>query len=151
MIREIEFNEIKNTLKFIEEVYLKTEYVNDSYEGYKTFLKEFINNDEIILNIKNRNNILYGYYKDSNLVGVISLDDDNYILYLFVDTTYHNLGVASKLLSYVENIVLTRKNHTITLDSSIYGYEFYKKKGFINTSETVVVDSMKYIPMKKEL
>ncbi|MGM9971991.1 MAG: GNAT family N-acetyltransferase [Anaeroplasmataceae bacterium] len=151
MIKRINFENIFDSLDFINEVYLKTEYKNDSKEGYETFLKEFIRNKDIITSFKEETNIMYGYYIDNNLIGVISLDDENYIYYLFVSPDYHNKGIASKLLHYVENIVLNRANHTIRLDSSIFGYDFYLKKGFKETSNLITKNGMNYIPMIKEL
>lgn len=144
MIKEL--TNLNIALSLIEKSYLENIKDEDSINGQKEFINNFLYSNETINEYKNNQMKLYGYYIDNILAGVISINTNNYIKFLFVDKAYLNKGIGKKLLDYIVSI--TPKNTKITLDSSISSKEFYLKYGFIQKSDILEENEMKYIEME---
>ena len=146
MIKEIiDYNE---ALKLIEESY-ETIKEEDSIEGQRAFINDFLYSDETYDQINNKEMIIYGYYDNDILAGFGSIDNDNYIKFLFVDKKYTHNNIGTMLLDYLCEIGRKRKK-PIRLDSSISAVKFYKSYGFKEIDGICLFNGMKYIPMIKE-
>ena len=92
---------------------------------------------------------MWGYYYENEIAGVISTRDVSHISLLFVDKKYHKKGIAKALFS--ELLTELKKNpdvKKITVNSSPYAVEVYKKLGFKQTDEKQEKDGIIFIPME---
>lgn len=144
MIKEI--TKLNEALSLIERSYLENIKDEDTINGQKSFINNFLYSKETINEYNNKQMRIYGYYINNNLAGVISINKNNYIKFLFVDKKYLNKGIGKKLLDYI--ISITPTNTKITLDSSISSKDFYIKYGFIQKSDILEMNEMKYIEME---
>ena len=124
-----------------------SELKKEDYQEYITLINNFrecnISKDEfinILEKIKINGNI-YIYKIDNKIAGTISLLLEQkfihngaiygYIEDLFVAETYRNLGIGSKLISFViEKARKIKKCRIIKLNSNLQLIKFYKKKNF---------------------
>ena len=65
------------------------------------------------------------------IVGFASLTTEGYLDFMFVDKNTQRQGIASQLLSEIENKANTQNNKSIYSDVSITAKGFFEKKGFI--------------------
>ncbi|MGM9969221.1 MAG: GNAT family N-acetyltransferase [Anaeroplasma sp.] len=149
MIKRI--SELDIALDFVAKVYMNTIYKEDSINGQKNFISNYVYGDETLANFKNKIEEYYGYYLNDKLVGVVSLSNNGYIKFLFVDKNIQGNGIGKKLLMYVIAIAQKRQIEIMTLDSSIRNVDFYKKYGFIPASDPICKDDIWFIPMIKDL
>ena len=147
MIKEI--TNLNEALSLIEKSYLENIKDEDTINGQKTFINDFLYSNETINEYKNMQMKIFGYYINNNLAGVISINKKNYIKFLFVDKKYLNKGIGRKLLDYIVSI--TPPNTKITLDSSLSSKDFYIKYGFIQKSDVLQMNEMKYIEMEYQI
>ena len=129
MIRKFEKNDIDEVMqiwinenikahKFIPEEYWKNNY---------NFVKEVLPNAEI-----------YVYIIKEKIVGFVGLDN-NYIEGIFVDTNNQCNGIGTSLLNKVKEI---KNNLTLNVyKKNTNAINFYKKNGFIITSENIDKDT----------
>jgi Acetyltransferase (GNAT) family. len=90
----------------------------------------------------------YGAYRDNKLVGVIATrNDHHHIGLLFVDKSYQRKGIGRQLIQHILDM---KDEEPITVNSSPYAHEFYKKLGFLDTSEEQITNGVRYYPMKKK-
>jgi N-acetylglutamate synthase-like GNAT family acetyltransferase len=66
---------------------------------------------------------------DGRVVGTASLSGDT-VKSVFVDPDYQRSGVATKLMSAVENVALAQSVRALNVQSSITAQPFYAKWGF---------------------
>lgn len=94
---------------------------------------------------------MFGYFKDSKLVGVVGLEDNNYIPILYVLKEYQHLHIGTKLIEYVKNYVKNKTNF-IEVCAHYKAIPFYEKNGFQSVNEirekTVM---MKYSIIKENI
>lgn len=147
MIKEV--TKLNEALSLIERSYLENIKDEDTINGQKSFINNFLYSKETINEYNNKQMRIYGYYINNNLAGVISINKNNYIKFLFVDKKYLNKGIGRKLLDYIVSI--TPPNTKITLDSSLSSKDFYIKYGFIQKSDVLQMNEMKYIEMEYQI
>lgn len=147
MIKEV--TKLNEALSLIERSYLENIKDEDTINGQKSFINNFLYSKETINEYNNKQMRIYGYYINNNLAGVISINKNNYIKFLFVDKKYLNKEIGRKLLDYIVSI--TPPNTKITLDSSLSSKDFYIKYGFIQKSDVLQMNEMKYIEMEYQI
>jgi GNAT superfamily N-acetyltransferase len=67
------------------------------------------------------------------VVGTATLDltmDENWIRAVFVNPKYHGKGIGKKLMRHMENIVKKTGFRSVSLKSSPYAVNFYKRLGY---------------------
>ena len=151
MIREIKKEEYELAGKLIWDTYLKTEAKNDTLDGQNRFYTEFVDGDDLNNMLNNETLHLFGYYDDDTLMGLISFMNNGYIMHLFVGMDYMHRGIARKLLEFIFKEAKNQGFNSVTLDSSVYALDFYKKLGFKELGDKIVEDGMAYIPLIKTL
>jgi ribosomal protein S18 acetylase RimI-like enzyme len=128
-----------------------SEYVVPGYsqEGIDTFRK-FIQPEELNILLESGRFFISGCFDEDKLVGVIAMRDYNHVSLLFVDKAYHGKGIAKALFSEALKRCVQEKSEIdeITVNSSPYAVEIYKKLGFEVTGEQTTKDGITFVPMK---
>lgn len=94
---------------------------------------------------------IWGYFKDNTLVGVIRTRAPSHISLFFVDKKYQRQGIATGLLNTVEDYYKKQKQGEITVYSSPYAVEIYKRLGFKVTGAEAEHNGIRSTPMKKRI
>ena len=94
-IRKIEGVELNKALKLVWEVFLECEAFDYNRNGVEEFRK-FIDNRQLFKIFET-----YGAYMKNELVGVISMQDEQHMCLFFVKREYQKMGVGTKLFEYV--------------------------------------------------
>jgi len=141
MIRHLNTNEYEEAISLIKSVYYATEAVNDTEDGRIEFEREYLNGNAFDYTNP------YGYFLNNKLLGIVTINANGFIKYLFVNS--RRKGIGTKLLDYVIAIAKDNGLKEIMLDSSIIAHEFYLKNGFKDISSVICDNGMSYIPMKR--
>ena len=67
---------------------------------------------------------------DSKIVGFGSLENNNYLDFLYVHKDYQMKGIAKKLLTYLEKKAEINRTEKITSDVSSTARSFFEKNGY---------------------
>lgn len=123
-----------------------------SAEGIRTFY-EFNTREKIKERIATGGFILTAKIENEKIVGVIEIRDQNHIARLFVDKIYQKHGIAKKLFSEALSISINLQPDlkTITVHSSPFAVNIYKKLGFQQTDSEQMKQGIRYIPMRFEI
>ncbi|MEA4988292.1 MAG: GNAT family N-acetyltransferase [Anaerovorax sp.] len=139
IIEKLNFENREKALGLVLSVFMQYEAPEYSEQGIKTF-KDFIKSEESINGLE-----LYGAFKGEEIVGVIATrNNGNHISLFFVYGKYHRQGIGRKLF---ETVIKESTAPKITVNSSPYAVEVYKKLGFVPDSEEQLADGLRYIPM----
>lgn len=110
--------------------------------------KDFINYDSIIEKFDKGEMSFWGCFDNDNIEGVIATRDVNHICLLFVDEKYHRQGIGRALINVVEDSCKGKVNcKEITVNSSLYGKDFYHSVGFVDMDEEQISHGIRFIPM----
>ena len=146
---KINQRKLRDALDLVWEVF--EEFEKDDYGeiGTKTF-SHFIEYGNMKKMVDDGQMIFWGCYLNQYLVGVLALREGQHISLLFVRSKFHRLGVAKRLIKmaidYVKNSNPSIK--AITVNSSPYAVEFYKKMGFVQEEAEKSKDGIRYTFMK---
>ena len=140
-IRCIEKEKWDEALKLVKEVFMEFEAPVYCEEGIADFMHAI--GDESYLSMHR----FYGAYQDNKLVGVIATrNNHHHIGFLFVDKRYQRKGSGRQLIQHILDM---KDEKPITVNASPFGHEFYKKLGFVDTSEEQITNGVRYYPMKR--
>lgn len=138
-IKVIDSNDHQRALMLVLSVFMQYEAPDYSEQGVQTFI-DFIHNKESMDALE-----FYGAFKNKEIVGVIATrNNGNHIALFFVDGKYHRQGIGRKLFKIVTQRSTGQK---ITVNSSPYAVEIYKKLGFVPDSDEQIVEGMRFTPM----
>ena len=88
---------------------------------------------------------MYGAFDGDKLVGVAATKSEGgHISLFFVDKNYHRQGLGRQLFETILNNCISE---TITVNSSPYAVEIYKKLKFTVISEEKTRNGIRFIPM----
>jgi [ribosomal protein S5]-alanine N-acetyltransferase len=121
-------------------VFMAYEAPDYNEEGIATF-REFVANKE-----KTDALVMYGAYQGDRLVGMgATRNGGRHISLLFVDPQFHGQGIGKQLFNLIR-----RKcpESIITVNSSPFAVEIYKKMGFAATDNELAKDGIRYTPMQ---
>jgi GNAT superfamily N-acetyltransferase len=128
-----------------------SEFVAPGYsqEGIETFRK-FIQPEELEKSLESKSFFMLGCFEGEKLVGVMAMRDFYHVSLFFVDKVYHRKGIAKELFSRaMKQCIQGNSDFTeITVNSSPYAVEIYKKLGFVDTGEKTTKNGITFIPMK---
>ncbi len=138
--------------EFVWKVFEKYEAPDYPEKGIATF-KTFIAADHLHEMVCYSDFRIYCCFDKHQLVGVLAWRYPAHISLLFVHEDHHRQGIAKTLLNFArEEILATDKNISqITVNSSPYAEEIYKRMGFIATAELQEQDGILFIPMIKRI
>ena len=138
-IEEIGANGREKALVLVLSVFMQYEAPDYSEQGIQTF-KDFIHNQKSIDMLE-----FYGAYRNHEIAGVIATKNNgNHIALFFVDGKYHRQGIGRKLF---ETVLLKSTGEKITVNSSPYAVEVYKKLGFVPDRDEQISEGMRFTPM----
>jgi len=147
-IRKLETSEIEEALNLVWKVFEEFEAPDYSDEGVQEF-KNFIVPENYIEKLQKTELIMWGCLIDTKIVGVITSRPPCHIALLFVDKEYHKKGIARSLFNKVLDYYKETSDHTeITVNSSPYALEAYRRLGFIETDTEQLKNGIRFIPMK---
>lgn len=146
-IRIIDETKLKEAIDLIFDVSIKEDtsetYSKDPIKGKQIFTEMFEES------FYNNEQVLYGYFKENILCGVIGVEDNNFITVMYVDEKCQNMGIGKSLLEYVKNICQEKSIPIIEGSAVKKSVDILKNMGFKITDEEEVYD--KYIPMYLEI
>jgi len=123
-------------------VFMAFEAPDYNAEGITNF-SEFVANKE-----KTDALTMYGAFQDDRLVGMgATRNGGRHISLLFVDSTFHGQGIGKKLVDLIRRRC---PEEFITVNSSPYAVEIYKKMGFVATDTELLNDGIRYTPMQSQ-
>lgn len=86
---------------------------------------------------------LFGYYIDNLLIGIIGLEDNNYIPILYIKKEYQKKNIGTKLLNYIKKYTILKTN-TLEVCADSKAVSFYQNNGFIKNSDEDIDKVMMY-------
>jgi GNAT superfamily N-acetyltransferase len=129
-----------DALDLVWNTFLQTEAKSYSEVGIHLFF-DSIHDKQYLSSLK-----MYGYYQEDRLLGVIATrKPGTHVALFFVDEKYQQQGIGKKLFHYMME---ETKPSFVTVNSSVYAHEIYKKLGFIDTGLLCDAGGIKYYPMK---
>ena len=139
-IRECTPQERPQALALALDVFMQYVAPDYSSEGVETF-RSFVSGTEATESLA-----LYGAYEGEAVAVMIATRNNGaYITLFFVDSRYHRRGVGRALMQKVIDLC---PDDVITVHSSPYAVEVYKKLGFSAICEERLNDGIRYTPMK---
>lgn len=138
-IEEISANDREKALALVFAVFMQYEAPDYSEQGIQTF-HDFIHSQELLSMLQ-----FYGAYSENELAGVIATrNGGNHIALFFVESRYQRQGIGRKLFEW---ILRNSTGEKITVNSSPYAVEVYKRLGFVPDREEQIADGMRFTPM----
>ena len=139
-IRKITESELPAAMSLVWKVFREFEAPEYSQEGINEF-KSCIDGQMVKMTIE-----MYGAFEKDKLLGVIATrNEGSHIALFFVKKKYHGRGIGRKLF---EHIVPLCKSGFITVNSSPYAAEIYRKLDFADTDTEQLTNGIRYVPMK---
>lgn len=140
-IQKMQPERLKEALDLVWRVFSEFEAPEYSEKGIATF-REFIELDAMKNRMAKGEIDLWYSEEDGVITGVIAMRKPSHISLLFVDKQHHNKGIAKGLVA-----AATSGHTTVTVHSSPYAVEIYKKLGFVPTDCEQLEDGIRYTPM----
>lgn len=136
-------SELDNAISLVWDVFIKYEGVNYSENGKRVFW-DAIHSEEYLDRLD-----AYGAFHEDKLVGIIATrNEGSHIALFFVDGNYHRMGIGRRLFQAILSDNIAQK---ITVHSSLYAAEVYKKLGFVPSRTTQEEGGILYIPMEYKI
>ena len=148
-ITEITPDTLKNSnvLQLVWNVFEEFEAYQYNAEGVREF-QNYIEYSSIKRLMENSEMMMWGCFHNGKIIGMIATRQSNHISLLFVDKKYHRQGIArtlyKKLIEYAENDDYSE----ISVHSSLYAVEMYKRLGFVATDTEQQKNGIRFVPMK---
>lgn len=140
IISKLNKQEIENSLPLVWDVFCKYEAVHYPEDGKKAFW-EAIHSDDYL-------NMLtaYGAFDDDRQIGIIATrNGGSHIALFFVDGDYHKRGIGRQLF---DACMADNRSDIVTVHSSEYAVEVYKKLGFVQKESIQESGGIRYVPME---
>ena len=136
-VRKLEERELPGAMELVWAVFRRFEAPEYSAQGIEAFYA-YIQNMEQVKTL-----VTYGAYRDGELAGVLALRGDHISLF-FVREKVQGRGIGKTLFRYAA----ARAGRPMTVHSSPYAVEIYRRLGFVPTAEEQVEDGIRYTPMR---
>ena len=134
---------LHEALSLVRDVFLEFQAPGYFKEGVQEFMR-FTEPETICAMLSENKMRIWTCICTGRIVGVLAARNDHIHL-LFVDKRFHRNGIARQLFNrMVENF----NTSEVTVYSSPYAVEAYRKLGFADTDKEQIVNGMRMIPMK---
>jgi len=143
---EISHDKLYETLELVRDVFMEFEAPDYSDEGIEEFLR-FLDPVEITDMLEEYKLRIWICEYNNKVVGMIAAREEHINL-LFVGGEHHRRGIARRLLEIMTDYY---KPPVITVNSSPYAVEAYRRMGFTETGPEQEVCGIRFIPMVREL
>jgi len=150
LITEITADTLKssNALQLVWDVFEEFEAHQYSAEGVREF-KNYIESSAIKQLLENSEMKMWGCFHNGKIIGMIAVKQPSHITLLFVDKQYHRQGIARTLYQkVVEYYSKIDDCSEISVNSSLYAVEAYKRLGFMQTDTEQQKNGIRFVPMK---
>ena len=135
-------DKLYETLELVRDVFMEYEASDYSEEGVAEFLR-FLDPEEITDMIEEEKMQIWTCDLEGKTVGMIAGREDHINL-LFVNGNHHRKGIAKQLLGILTDHF---KPDKITVNSSPYAIEAYKRLGFNETGPEKTENGIRFTPM----
>ena len=143
--------ESSKVLQLVWNVFEEFEAYQYSEKGVREF-RNFLESSSYEKMLVNSELIMWGCFHSGKIIGTIAVKPPNHISLLFVDKQYHKQGIARAL--YQKFLEYSKKDNCseISVNSSLYAVEAYKRLGFVATdTEQENEKGIRFVPMKHKL
>ena len=140
--------ESSNVLQLVQDVFEEFEAYQYSDEGVREFMN-YLEYSSIKRLLDNSEITIWGCFHSGTSIGMIASNKPNHISLFFVDKKYHRQGIARALYKkFIEYCSKDDKCSEISVNSSLYAVEAYKKLGFVATDTEQQKNGIRFVPMK---
>ena len=148
-IRMIRESELDEALDLVLKVFMEFEAPDYSPEGVESFVKDIIHNENFREGCISGSFRMYAAFENGKVIGVLTLRKKSHIMLFFVQKEYQKHGVGRALFEYALKELYRGESipSSITVNSSPYGVQFYKRLGFVPTAEEQEKHGIRYVPM----
>ena len=137
--RKLSRKEIGEAISLVWDVFNKYEAVNYPETGKEAFHQAICSAEYLDMLTA------YGAFDDEKLIGIIATRNAGaHIALFFVHGDYHRQGIGTALF---KECLKDNAKKQITVNSSEYALDVYKKLGFIQMDSLKEEDGIRYIPM----
>lgn len=148
LVRPLYISEWEEAMRLAWDTFVLYEAPEYTKEGIKNF-KNFVNDPILKKMFVSGNYLTLAAFHNGLIIGIIGVRNENHISLLFVDSDYHRMGIARRLVTEMLNIIHVKYGVTeATVNSSPYAVGFYHKLGFYDTDYSQVADGITFTPMK---
>lgn len=141
-IKKLNTRELYDALPLVWKVFCEYEAIDYPEAGKRAFW-DAIHSEDYIKTLT-----AYGAYEGNDLLGIIATrNEGKHLALFFVDGTHHHKGIGRKLW---EAVLRESTSEKITVHSSLYAVEIYKKLGFKQTADVQSDGGIRYLPMAFE-
>lgn len=147
-VRRLDGTELPEAAALAGRVFAEFEAPEYSPEGIAAFLR-FIEPPALAAQHRNGSMQSWGAFRQGTLIGIITLTRRSHLCLLFVEKACHRQGIARALFSALRDHCRTAPDTPrITVNSSPYAVEAYRKLGFRATGGERTVDGIRFTPME---
>jgi len=143
---EMSRDKLYDTLALIRDVFMEFEAPDYSEEGIAEFL-DYLEPLSITTMLDDGEMRIWICEFDDCIIGAMAAGKEHINL-LFVDGKFHRKGIARRLL---EIMIEDYNPSEITVNSSPYAVEVYKRLGFAETDSEREENGIRFTPMKRVL
>jgi len=143
---ELDIEKLYKTLELVRDVFMEFEAPDYSEEGIEEFLR-FLEPVEIAEKLEEDKLRIWICECGNEVIGMIAANEEHINL-LFVSGKHHRKGIARHLL---ELMTKHFKTALITVNSSPYAIEAYRRLGFKETDSEQEINGIRYTPMKRDI
>lgn len=136
---------IDDALRLAERVFMEFEAPVYPEEGKDNFLK-YLYGEDLRGFISCRAAEMYICSEDDNICAMMCLVRGDHISLAFTEKAYQRKGMGRAMF---EEILKRHTREDFTVNSSPFGYEFYKSLGFEPTDMELIEDGIIFTPMKR--
>lgn len=150
-IRKLNTKDIVTAMELVWQVFSEFESPEYREEGgaeFKAFIEPSYITDKMAMGELH----LWGAFDGTKIIGVIAVRPPLHISLLFVDKAYHRKGIARKLFeTVINNKIIIGEHVSITVFSSPYAVEIYRRMGFVSTGTEQAINGLRFTPMRCKL
>ena len=147
-VRFLDGSEWNEAMEMVYRTFLEFDAPMFSAEGIEHF-REYISDSVLKRMFEAGSFQVIAAYSGTKIIGVIALRNDSHISLLFVDSRYHRRGIGRRLVAELSEYVRIKlKGSFLTVNSSPYAVEFYRRLGFQPLDHSLSENGITYTPMK---
>lgn len=140
-------SDLTGALALVWDVFLEFEGPDYSQDGIDAF-RIFIRPESIREKMKRGEILFWGCFAGPVLAGVLAVRNTSHISLLFVRREYQRQGIARALFREAEAFCRAKNCTAITVQSSPYAADVYRRLGFRDLAPEQVANGIRYTPME---
>jgi GNAT superfamily N-acetyltransferase len=122
-------------------------YAPEGVEEFRTFIRT----ENIMGKMQTGEMRLFGAFPDGALRGMLADRGAGHISLLFVQKEFHRQGISRALFAHYADVCREAGVTGITVNSSPYAVEIYRKLGFAETGAEQTQNGIRFTPMASSL